>query len=45
MFLGGNANEVEKQKGKRTSGFSSLTFFIQPVSKDNSVWAGTSAIK
>lgn len=38
-------NQAERQKGKRTSGFSSLHYFIQPVKMGRSVWAGTSAIK
>ncbi len=43
MLIGGN-NQADKLKGKKTNGFSSLTYFIQPARMENSVWAGKSAI-
>lgn len=36
MFLGGD-NHIEKQKGKRTSGFTSTTCLIQTAKMDSSV--------
>ncbi len=44
MFFGNN-DQAEKQKGKRTSGFACLTFFIQPVKMESLVWAGMSLNK
>lgn len=43
MFF--DKEEAAQHKGKRTTGFASFPSLIQPARKDNSVWAGTSAIK
>ena len=44
MFFGNNY-QSEKQKGKRTTGFQGLTFFIQPENRESSAWAGMSPSK